>query len=301
MNRAPDPLRHPPLLDAADDRISPERARLLAHAQSLLDDLLGRRTPASTEPPATRGAALRLKGLRLGEFGAALLELGKINEARKCHARGASLLLQAGETAALERLAEKWRRAGVAATPPICERCRLDLPLCLCGDVRRIETRTRFVILRHEHESRRRTNSARIAALAMTNCELADRAERDSRMEFEPPPGAWVLYPGADPLPEGAPGPATVVVIDGTWRESKRMFLRVPALQHLPRLSLPPHPPTARLRTGPSFGMATLESIAHAVERLEGAEAARPLHELFELFVERSQEGARRAGRRVLK
>lgn len=283
------------MLDAADDRISPERARLLAHAQSLLDDLLGRRAHAA------RDEELRLKGFRLGEFGAALLELGKVNEARKCHERGATLLAQAGDSVALERLAKVWRRAGEAASPAICKGCRLDPPLCLCGEVRRVETRTRFVILRHEHESRRRTNSARIAALAMTNCEVADRAERESRMEFEPPPGAWVLYPGADPLPEGAPLPATLVVVDGTWRESKRMFLRVPALQRLPRLSLPPPPGTVRLRTGPSYGMATLESIAHAVERLEGAETARPLHELFALFVARSKEAARRAGRRVLK
>jgi DTW domain-containing protein len=280
------------MLDAADDRISTERARLLAHARSLLDDLMGRRTP---------GLPMRPTGLRLGEFGAALLELGKVNEARQCHERAAALLAQDGDAAALERLAEKWRLATNAVTPVICERCRLDPPLCLCGDIRRIETRTRFVILRHGHESRRRTNSARIAALAMTNFELADRAEREGRMEFEPQPGAWVLYPGADLLPQDALLPATVVVLDGTWRESKRMFQCVPALQRLPRLSLPPPPPTARLRTPPSTGMATLEAIAHAVERLEGAETARPLHELFALFVERTRESARRAGRRVLR
>ena len=79
------------------------------------------------------------------------------------------------------------------------------------------------------------------------------------------------------------------------------MFIRLPALHRLPRLSLRAPPETPRLRRPPSYGMATLESIAHAVETLEGPAKARPLHELFALFVSRSIEGARRAGRRLLK
>lgn len=183
--------------------------------------------------------------------------------------------------------------------PSLCPRCWLDPGLCLCPDLPRVETRTRFVILRHANEAHRRTNSGRIAALALPRCEIVDRRERFDAIEFQPPDGAWLLFPGGSTAPTGEPG--AIVVLDGSWREAKRMFLRVPALQRLPRLSLPPPPPTPRLRKPPSYGMATLESIAHAVERLEGPAKARPLHELFALFVARSREGARRAGKKLLR
>lgn len=287
MTRAADPLRHAALLDADEKRpLTPERERLLARALSLMDDLYGR----------AKGA----KGARLCELGAALVLLGKVNEGRKCHDRGVALLRDLGDTPALELVEAGWKAACAAATPDMCPRCRLDPGLCLCGDVVRVETKSRFVILRHMNESRRRTNSGRIAALALSNGELVDRRERGDELDFEPPPGAWLLFPGGHTPASPAP-PAAVVVLDGTWREAKRMFIRVPALQRLPRLSLGPPAPTLRLRKPPSYGMATLESIAHAVEALEGPEKARPLHELFALFVARNLEGARRAGRRLLR
>ncbi len=178
--------------------------------------------------------------------------------------------------------------------PAQCPGCGLYPGLCLCAELRPVATRTRILIVRHVKEVRRRTNSARIAALGLANCELLDRREKFDRIEFEPPPDSWVLYPGAPPPSPDAPRPANLIVLDGTWREAKRMFARVPALQFLPRLSLPPPPPTPRLRKPPAFGMATLEAIAHAVAALEGEELARPLHELFALFVARCREGARR-------
>lgn len=183
-----------------------------------------------------------------------------------------------------------------------CERCRLKRPYCLCPWIPRVETHARFLVVRHALESSRRSNSAHVAALAMPGCEIVEYGRRGE--EFADPrlerPGTWLLYPGAPPMPTGTTPPALVVVLDGSWRQARRMFLRVAALQRLPRLSLPAPsaPPPHRLRrAGPSHAMATLEAIAHAVEHLEGAEAARPLHELFARFVEhgiRNSEGARR-------
>lgn len=181
-----------------------------------------------------------------------------------------------------------------------CDRCRLDPGLCLCAEIPRVASRTRFLVLRHLNESVKRTNSARLASLALPHCEIRDTCERRERGPFEPPEGAWLLYPGGSAvIPEGRP--AAVVVLDGSWRETKRMFLRNPALHRLPRLSLAAPTGTPRLRKPPPGGMATLEAIAHAVEALEGPDVARPIHELFALFVSRSVTGARRAGRRLLR
>ncbi len=182
-----------------------------------------------------------------------------------------------------------------------CPRCFLDDGLCLCAEIPRVETRTAFLILRHVNEARRRTNSGRIAALAMPKCEIVDNRERRDMTGFEPPPGSWLLFPGGDTAAKDAAPPATVIVLDGTWREAKRLFLRTPALHRLPRVPILPAAPADHLRRPPPGGLATLEAIACAVQSLDGDAPARALHELFALFVKRSLEGARRAGRRLLR
>jgi DTW domain-containing protein len=179
-----------------------------------------------------------------------------------------------------------------------CPRCRLETALCLCADIPRVPTKARIVILRHAIESRRVYNSGRIAALALPNSEIVDHGEKGSPATEIDATGAWLLYPGGDP-PRGVP--ERLVVLDGTWREARRMFIRIPALRKLPRLSLtPPASAGPRLRRPPSKdGMATLEAIAHAVGALEGAETAKPLHRLWSLFVERSITPDRRAVRKI--
>src|SRR5689334_9231842 len=99
---APDPMRHAPMLDAAEGRaISVERELLLAKARRLVDELSGGR-PAE-------GPLARHQALRLCEFASALVVLGKVNEGRKCHDRGVALLRELGDTALLEPVMESWK------------------------------------------------------------------------------------------------------------------------------------------------------------------------------------------------
>jgi len=182
-----------------------------------------------------------------------------------------------------------------------CLRCVLQADRCLCAGIERVPTRTRFVILRHALETSRRSNSARIAALALPNCEIREHGEEDSgRTKLPAGPGTWLLYPGGAPMEPGAAIPKRLIVLDGSWRQARRMLIRLPELHRLPRLSLsPPAVATERLRTPPlPEGMATLEAIAHAVEFLEGAAVALPLHKLWSQFVDRSLRGPRRALRK---
>ena len=67
--------------------------------------------------------------------------------------------------------------------PAPCAACYLEPALCLCAIVPRVETKTRFVILRHFVEATKRTNSARIAALALPRCEIVDYGNKGD----EPP------------------------------------------------------------------------------------------------------------------
>lgn len=168
-----------------------------------------------------------------------------------------------------------------------CSRCVMRTELCLCADLPRLETRTELLVLRHVKEAFRTTNTARFAELAMPRCTVLPWAGRN-----EPIPsldGAWLLYPEEAPSTPTGPPPTKLVVLDGSWRQARRIFLHVPALHRLPRLSLPPPAiPAPRLRESPGpQAMSTLEAIARAMELLEGPEAGAALDRVHALATER--------------
>jgi len=180
---------------------------------------------------------------------------------------------------------------------PHCERCWLARRFCLCAEAPHVPAKTEVLIVRHVVESYRPSNSARIAAISLERCEVLKYGAPgevfdQGRLREE---GTWFLYPGGDPADFSSGRPRRLVVLDGTWRHTRRMFIRIGALRGMPRLSLPAPavPPEARLRRGRStHEMATLEAIGHAITLLEGEEVGRPLLDLYRLFVERALAAA---------
>lgn len=172
-----------------------------------------------------------------------------------------------------------------------CRTCYLPLDRCLCAELPRVHTRFELLLIRHAKEAKKSSNTARLAALALPRCRLLPYGlpgpPFDARLlEGE---GTWLLFPGGRPPPPGTPPPQRLVVLDGNWSQVRRMLHRLPVLERMPCLSLPPPPPhSRRLRRPPHpEGMSTLEAIAGAVALLEGEHAARPLYALHELQVER--------------
>lgn len=172
-----------------------------------------------------------------------------------------------------------------------CPGCYLPTALCLCAEVPRLKTRTHFLVIRHNKEASKSTNTARLAGLALTHCRILTYGAPG--LPFEPSvleaPGTWLLFPDAQPPPPGTPPPERVVVLDGNWAQARRMYHRLPALSRLPGLTLPPPPPDARrLRRAPHpNAMSTVEAIAGALSVLEGEHVARPLYALHELMIDR--------------
>jgi DTW domain-containing protein YfiP len=101
-----------------------------------------------------------------------------------------------------------------------------------------------------------------------------------------------LLHPGTPDVPSYLPDPdgppLRLVVLDATWRKSRKMLALNPALQALPRLSLSAPPPSQyRIRKAHKPGqLSTLEAVCHALAQLEG-DAARyqPLLQAFDGFV----------------
>jgi DTW domain-containing protein YfiP len=145
-----------------------------------------------------------------------------------------------------------------------------------------VETRTRIVIVRHQSERWKPSNSAYFAKLALPSCEMHDYGVPDEPLPELDTDGAWVLYPDGDPPPPGA-RPSKLIVLDGSWSQARRMRRRITALRGLPFLRLPP--PVARPRMRRPLhadGMSTLEAISAAVALLEGADRAAPLERLHD-------------------
>jgi DTW domain-containing protein YfiP len=137
------------------------------------------------------------------------------------------------------------------------------------------------------------SNTARWAALLVPGCELRSWAGRPDAALLEDlgRPGDWLLFPasGAPTSDPALPRPERVVVLDGTWRQVRRMLRSLPALQRLPRLSVSARTGWARLRAAPSPDfLSTLEAIAGAVALLEGEPAAAPLDACHRALVTRA-------------
>lgn len=176
---------------------------------------------------------------------------------------------------------------------PRCPRCALPVDVCLCAVLPRVEVRTELHVLRHVREEDKLSNSARVAALALPALRLHRYGQQGPRFDATPllVPGTALLYPWEEGAPEAEPAQVRrLVVVDGTWAQTRRMVRRIPGLLDLPRLRLPPDPPAPRRRlrrpTTPE-GLSTLEALAAALELLEGPGPADALREAYERLAER--------------
>jgi DTW domain-containing protein YfiP len=180
-----------------------------------------------------------------------------------------------------------------------CLSCYQRREICICPILPTVKTRTEFLILRHIYEAERPSNTGRLVALAMPNSRII-ACGGGTRIglspiddEFLRACGTWLLWPdgtGTQPDMPGQTPPDRVVVLDATWHQARRLYSSMPVLRMLPRLVLPaPKQLRDRLREQHrSDGMSTLEAVAAAIAKLEGAEAARPLEILYDELVRRT-------------
>lgn len=177
-----------------------------------------------------------------------------------------------------------------ADKPGRCHRCLILQAHCICAAVPTVTTRTEVVVVRHERESWKSTGTARIAALAMPNLRILEYGE-DAQPALGALPGevegAHLLFPTDDATP--ITGVKRLILLDGTWRQTRRMYAKLPSLHAVPKLALPEKASKVlRLRDSKfEAGRSTLEAIAEAIALLEGAEVAAPLHALHADYVER--------------
>jgi DTW domain-containing protein YfiP len=187
--------------------------------------------------------------------------------------------------------------ANVTEPRAVCSGCARPERVCVCAEVVRVPTRTRVVILQHPRESSVPIGTARIAELALPNAErhvgvdfTSSARVRELLNDVGAPPILLYPGPGARDLAVDPPaGPVTLIVLDGTWWQSRKLLKSNPELANLPRYAFdPPEPSRYRIRREPErHCVSTIEAIAHALSFLERESQGVPaLLKPFEAMVE---------------
>jgi DTW domain-containing protein YfiP len=140
----------------------------------------------------------------------------------------------------------------------MCYRCYWPEPLCWCGSITPMPTRTKFVILMHPYEFKRiKANTGRLTHLCLADSEVHIGIEFDGHEAVQalindPKNYPVLLYPGKDALDLSKvdlSGPQlsalnsqlaqrrlVVFLLDATWRLVRPMLRLSPSLQRLPRV-----------------------------------------------------------------
>ncbi|OFJ41014.1 DTW domain-containing protein [Pseudomonas koreensis] len=175
-----------------------------------------------------------------------------------------------------------------------CPRCMRPQTHCLCPLIPHLDSRTRVLVLQHPSEVSHALNTARLAALGLSNAELIVGEVFEDLPKLLNRPGyqARLLFPAEDaqPLQAYAPNdqPMLLVVPDGTWRKARKMLHLNPLLAALPRVTLTEGGVSRyRLRKAPGPGaLSTIEAIVQALETLEAPTTFAPLLKPFEALIE---------------
>ena len=185
-----------------------------------------------------------------------------------------------------------------------CATCLRAQSGCICQWVRPLPHQVEILLLQHPLEVHNAKGSARLLHLSLPNSRLVSgesfaAGELDALLAGK---HNVLLYPDtpgdrslgiAPPPPLDAsllldPAALRLVVLDATWRKSRKMLYLNPALQRLPRLPLRDTPPSHYLirKAHAPDQLSTLEATCYALTQLED-EPTRfaPLITAFDGFV----------------
>jgi DTW domain-containing protein YfiP len=186
-----------------------------------------------------------------------------------------------------------------------CAVCLRPQQTCICRWISKLDNQVEVLILQHPMEVANAKGSARLLHLSLANSrlEVGEAFARERlRTLLSPERRSVLLYPNtaadkslglATPQPLDTawldtPQRLRLVVLDGTWRKSRKMLYLNPPLQGLPRLPLRDTPPSHYLirKAHMPDQLSTLEATAYALAQLEKDDHKfNPLIDAFDGFV----------------
>ena len=177
----------------------------------------------------------------------------------------------------------------------MCAACLRPASACICRWIAPVHAAVELLILQHPLEVANAKGSARLLHLSLPGSRLVVGEVFDpqvlSGLLSAGGRKPLLLFPGTagmapDPAMLRTPSALRLVVLDGTWRKSRKMLHLNPLLHDLPRLALRDMAPSRyRIRKAHAPDqLSTLEAACHALAQLEG-DAFQPVLAAFDGFV----------------
>lgn len=161
-----------------------------------------------------------------------------------------------------------------------CPDCDFLKSRCLCATLKMIPNNLHLIVLQHPSESKHPLNTVRIMKKSFKEMTVLVGEDFSNDLKLntllcDPNNECALLYPGekADVLNSDSKDKALthLLMIDGTWRKAKKIYLLSKNLQTLPALKLTPEDKSDyRIRKSPAENaLSTLEASVEALKYLE--------------------------------
>lgn len=189
-----------------------------------------------------------------------------------------------------------------------CEGCRLPQEVCICDQRQQVPAGCQFWLLTHHNEFYKPTNTGRLILDSIRNTRIFEWSRvnpPEALLEAlaDPRYAPCIVFPAGEDYQQrmieapAADGRIPVfIILDGTWRQARRMFRHSRYLQHLPVIE----PRTERLsryqlrRSTVPEHLCTAEVAIALLEEFGEARAAAHLEGYFERFNRNYIESRRR-------
>ncbi|WP_261844180.1 tRNA-uridine aminocarboxypropyltransferase [Aliamphritea ceti] len=193
---------------------------------------------------------------------------------------------------------------GRGATVKRCESCFLRTDKCICELRSSVSASVEFCLLTHNDEIYKPSNTGRLirGSINATRCFIWHRTEVDPELlELieNSEVNTYIVFPPGDDYLErmteykSEPDKRNVfIVLDGTWRQARRMFRLSAYLQNVPLISLQ-NAPASRYglrKTEEVSQLCTAEVAIELLAEIGDQIASKHLRNYFEVFTRRYSE-----------
>ncbi|MBV1787744.1 DTW domain-containing protein [Marinobacterium sp. D7] len=179
-----------------------------------------------------------------------------------------------------------------------CEACRLPTESCICEHRAEVAAQCQFWLLMHHNEFYKPTNTGRLIADSLAGTRIFEWSRTEPPQALldalnDPRYAPCIVFPAGDDYRDrmiDAPVDDTripvFIILDGTWRQARRMFRHSRYLQHLPVIE----PKTQRLsryslrRSTVDHHLCTAEVAIALLEQFNEQDAAAHLERYFDRF-----------------
>nr|BDT28857.1 DTW domain-containing protein [Bacteriovorax sp. HI3] len=162
-----------------------------------------------------------------------------------------------------------------------CQQCDFLKSRCLCDTLKTIPNNIHLIVLQHPSETKHPLNTVRIMKKSFKEMTVMVGEDFTNDLKLntllcDPKNNCALLYPGQDAkvlesTPVSSEAITHLLLIDGTWRKAKKIYLSSSNLQKLPAIKLAPEEQSDyRIRKAPAQNaLSTLEASVEALKILE--------------------------------